>query len=283
MGCSGSLLPSGRQSQEETRQGPPKLRFSVTDVFGWEQLEADYGSFRDVLAQVVGIEVDLVPVNNLVAAAPALLENQLDLVLAGPSEYVILRARAQAVPVVAVTRPGYFTVVCVQAGSGITTLEQLKGKRVGMRAEGAGASHLGTTQLLMEVGLDPKTDFETVMVGDQGVERLLAGEIDAWGDAIARWQRLTAQANVSTQQLPIIARGQPLPNDIFVANSHLSPAFINHLQSLMLEHQRSLMQAILRAPANAKYQDSTMVIGQDADYNQMRDLYEAIGQASLIQ
>ena len=283
LGSSCSLPPTRLSSSNLDPQWPKKLRFSVTDVFGLEQLQADYGPFTKALEQVLEIPVELIPVNNLVAAAPALLANQLDLVLAGPSEYLILKARAKAVPVVAVTRPGYFTVVSVSAGSGITNLKQLKGKRVGMRAQGAGASHLGTTQLLIEAGLDPKADFATVMVGDRGVELLLSGEIDAWGDAVSRWQRFTDQAQVSEKTLPIIARGQPLPSDIFVGNSHLSDSFIAHLQTVMIENQALLLEAILKAPANEKYQESEMVLGKDTDYDQIRELYKAIGQESLIQ
>ena len=283
LGSSCSLLPTRLSSSNLDPQWPKKLRFSVTDVFGLEQLQADYGRFTQALEQVLEMPVELIPVNNLVAAAPALLANQLDLVLAGPSEYLILKARAKAVPVVAVTRPGYFTVVSVSADSGITNLKQLKGKRIGMRAQGAGASHLGTTQLLIEAGLDPRSDFETVMVGDRGVELLLSGEIDAWGDAVARWQRFTDQAQVTEKTLPIIARGQPLPSDIFVGNSHLSASFIAHLQTVMIENQAVLLEAIVEAPANAKYKESEMVLGEDTDYDQIRELYKAIGQESLIE
>ena len=282
LGSSCSSLPTRLSSSNLDPQWPKALRFSVTDVFGLEELKADYGVFTQALEQVLEVPVKLIAVNNLVAAAPALLANQLDLVLAGPSEYLILKARAKAVPVIAVTRPGYFTVVSVLADSGITNLKQLRGKRIGMRAEGAGASHLGTTQLLIEAGLDPKTDFETVMVGDRGVELMLSGEIDAWGDAVARWQRFTDQAQVSEETLAIIARGQPLPSDIFVGNSHLSASFVAHLQTVMLENQALLLEAMLKSPANAKYKDSEMVLGKDADYNQMRELYKAIGQESLI-
>ena len=282
-GCVGAQRQPRPFTSVSTSQWPQVLRASVTDVFGSAQLEQDYGAFRTALSELLTLEVKLVPVNNLVEAAPALLANKLDLVLAGPSEYLILRARAQAVPVVAITRLGYFTVICVRSDSGITTLQQLRGKRIGMRAEGAGASHLGTTKLLIEAGLDPQTDFETVMVGDQGVQQLLQGKIDAWGDAISRWQRLTTQAHVSDQELPIIAQGPPLPNDIFVANTNLPASFIQHLQTVMVKHQGTLVQAIAIAPANVKYQHSQLVIGQDTDYDAMRALYREIGQESLIQ
>ena len=281
--CRGSIRQWNRNVYSWRKYGPKKLRFTVTDVFGLEQLEQDYGAFCQALSEVLGIEIEISPVNNLVEAALAFLSNNLDLALAGPSEYLILRARARAVPLFALTRPNYYTVVSVRSDSGITNLVQLKGKKIGLRSEASTASHLGTTKLLMDVGLEPKVDFITVMVGDRGVEMLMTGEIDAWGDAVARWRRFVAQAGLSEQELPIIARGEPLPNDIFVANPNLHAQFIDQMRSLMLDNEEKLMEAILKGPANDKYKDSKMVVGNDTDYDVIRQLYQAIGQEEFVQ
>ncbi len=281
--CRVGIRQSNRNVSSWRKNAPEKLRFTVTDVFGLEQLEKDYGAFCQALGEILGIKMECFPVNNFVEAAPAFLYNRLDLALAGPSEYLILRAKAQAVPVVALTRPNYYTVVSVRSDSGITNLAQLKGKRIGIRSQGSTASHLSMMKMLIDVGLEPKVDFTTVIVGDRGVEMLMSGKIDAWGEGIPRWRRFMAKAGLSKQELAIVAQGEPLPNDIFVANPNLHPQFINQMRSLMLDNEEKLITAILQAPANDKYQNSKMVAGNDADYHMIRQLYQAIGQQEFVQ
>jgi phosphonate transport system substrate-binding protein len=264
------------------KDSPPKLSFTVTDVFGLEQLEENYGEFRLALAEVLGIEVVFFPVNNFIEAAPAFLANKLDFALAGPSEYIILRSRAQGVPVIALTRPHYYTIVSVRANSGITSLKQLKGKTIGMRSQGSTSSHLGMSQLLSDVGLEPQVDFKPVIVGDRGLEMLMEEKIDAWAEGSTRWRRFVAKEGLSERELAVIAQGKPLPNDIFVANANLGPQWIEKMRSLMLKNEQKLMRAILKAPANDKYQKSKLVPAHDRDYDVIRKFYKTIGQEEFI-
>ncbi|MEO0355351.1 MAG: PhnD/SsuA/transferrin family substrate-binding protein, partial [Cyanobacteria bacterium P01_A01_bin.3] len=74
-------------------EGPDTLRFAVTDVVGLEELQRDFGPFKAALEDVTGKPVEFFPVADRAAAAVALQTDAVDVVLAGPAEYVVLRAR----------------------------------------------------------------------------------------------------------------------------------------------------------------------------------------------
>ena len=215
---------------------PEKLRFAVTDVSGLEELEQNYGKFKDSLQEVLNTDIEFYPVVNYTAATPALLQNQVDLVLAGPSEYVIIHSRAKAIPVIALTRLRYRSIIAVRADSGIESLAQLKGKTIAVSNLASTASHLGSMQLLIEAGLNPQSDLKVVVLDDkthgkQGLEALEKGEVDAWGVVIYRYEKYLQERGLSPKDFPALAKGKLLPNDVFIANSQLPTQFIETMRT----------------------------------------------------
>lgn len=280
--CGTATSQSLNNSSNSISNLPDQLRFTVTDVNSLETLESEFGAFRQALAEVLGTKIEFVLVENFVAAAPAMVSNQLDIALAGPSEYIILNARAKAVPLIGITRPDYRTAISVKADSGITSLEQLKGKKIGVKTEGSTAGHLGTTKLLMEVGLNPKSDFKSIMIDDRGAQALNHGEIDAWGDSYYRRRRFLRAAGFSETDFPMIAEGPRLPNDILVANPNFNANTLNKIRDRILQNQEKLLEAILISPANQKYKKGKIVVANDADYEMIREVYRAIGQGDFL-
>lgn len=252
-----------------------KIRFGITDGNTLEKLKADYDLFRVALAAALEMEVDFFPLKNQVSAAIALKEGQVDLVLTGPSEYVIARSRTNAVPVVGITRPNYYSIIAVAANSEIKTVADLRGKTIAMSDVGSTSGHLGPTQMLIEAGLDPKTDVKIQMLGDEGsVAALQNGKVDAWGGSTSNYQE-TLQ-----DKFPKIAQSSLLPGDVFVAGSSLEPATVEFIRSRMIQHQNKLIPAI--SARKSKYRGSTLKVVQDSDYDLIRKAYQAIGQDDFI-
>jgi phosphonate transport system substrate-binding protein len=106
------------------------LKFGVTDITGLESLQTEYGEFAAALTEVTGKEVEFFPVNSRTAAVEAMAGGNVDFILTGPAEYIVFRARAKAVPVVAWQRLDYFTQIVTTNDSGIGTIDDLKGKRI---------------------------------------------------------------------------------------------------------------------------------------------------------
>lgn len=262
-------------------QEPEKLRFTVTDIQGLELLQSEYETFRATFAQVLQKTVEFVPVESYTAAAIAFQRGQVDVGLSGPSEYVIIHARTKATPLIGITRPKYYSVICTSANTGIRSLIGLKDRAIAMKSIGSTSGHLGPTHLLTQAGLDPKTDFNVVMLGSEGLQALRNGEVDAWGGGVEDYENFLKDANLSEDTMPLLASGPPLPNDVFVVSSQLNSGFVATLGDRMVRNQDVLLQSLV-AVDNGKYREAELVPQNDADYDMVREAYQAIGQDDFI-
>ncbi|MGC9528607.1 MAG: phosphate/phosphite/phosphonate ABC transporter substrate-binding protein [Limnospira sp.] len=257
-----------------------KLRLTVTDVPEPERLLRDYETFRQELEAVLGIPVEFVPVNNQIEAASALRLNQVDMALAGPSEYVVINARTNARPLIGITRPNYYSVIATKTGQNIESLEDLKGKTIALSDVGSTSGHLGPTKLLIDAGLDPQTDVKQLMLGDEGnIEAIATGAVAAWGGSAVDYSTFLN----SEEEFPIIAETPPLPSDIFMVNSQLDSRTVAALRDRMVENQERLIAALVEGESTQKYKGSELFEAQDSDYDLIRQVYEAIGEGELIE
>jgi phosphonate transport system substrate-binding protein len=280
--CSTTVNQSNRTSSNLAINEPETLEFAVTDVQGAEDLQQNYQTFGTVLGKVLEKKIELFPVDNYIAAAVALQSGQLKLALTGPSEYVIMRARTNAVPIIAITRPDYHSLILVRANSKIKSAAQLKGKTIAMWEIGATGGHLGAIKILLDAGLNPQSDFKTSMLGKKGLQALKKDQVDALAIGMNRYKDLLKIDGLSTNNFRIIATGQPLPSDLLVASSSLPNTLVENIRARLVENQDKLIEAILVGKANDKYQGAKLVPANDSDYNMIREVYKAIGQGNVF-
>lgn len=251
----------------------PPLRFAVTDIREREELETLYGDFRGALEEVLETPIEFVLISSYTAPAVALKSGEVDLAFTGPSEYVVIRSRTNAVPMIALTRPGYYSLIAVPKDSPIKTVADLKGKTMAMKSLGSTSGHLGPTKILISAGLEPKTDLEIKMLGEEGaIAALKNGEVDAWGgSAIIYKKELQDDAN----SFPILIEGPPLPNDVFVAGSTLTSEMVAEIRDRIDANKEKLVQIIARS--EKRFAKSEFVSVKDEDYDPIRDAYKALG------
>lgn len=269
-------------SQTEAASIPEKLRFTVTEVHKIEELERDYGALRTALAEVLGKKIEFVTVESYTAAAAALQLDRIDLVLTGPSEYVVIRARTNASPVIAITRPNYRTVIAINKKSKIKSVAELKGKKVALWEVGSTSGYLGPTKLLIDAGLDPKSDLKIMLMGSKGLPALKNGEIEAWGGSEIKYEKFLQDNGLSETDLPPLVRGPILPSDLFVVSSKFDRGLIAEISNKMITNQDKLLQSLLSVQ-EGKYKGSQLVPALDSDYEMIREVYKAIGQGSFVQ
>lgn len=282
-GCSAARYNTNGSREKTAVMRPEKLRFAVTDVKGLEELQLYYDPFRETLEEVLKIKIEFYPVENYFEAAAVLKVAKLDIAWAGPSEYVVIRSRTNAVPLVTISRPGYYTVIAVARDSGIKSLADLKGKTIDIRNLGASASHLGTLKLLIDAGLDPRLDFYTVMSGDDSIEGLQRGEIDAWGSSAYRYKAALKQIGASESDYPLIAQGPMLPGDILVVGSHIDPELVAEIRTRILLNEEKLLASIVSVKGFDKFKNAKIIAANDSDYDMIREVYQAMGQGNFIQ
>jgi phosphonate transport system substrate-binding protein len=266
------------------RPPPPAadtLRLAITDLQGLEELQRDFGAFQQKLSEVSGYDIDFFPVPSRTAAAEALKAKKVDFVLTGPAEYIVIRKRTNAYPVVAFGRPDYFGAIIVMAESGITSPQQLKGKKVAFSDIGSTSGHLAPMQLLADYGIDPRTEVEAIQTSRNIMhEALKRGDVAAIGYNYRSWVNGARNKDKSVEPgaFRVIARGPDLPNDILVAGAHVDHAVADKLKKAIVDNSPALVAAITKAEENDKYIGMKFVANvQDEDYTYVRKAYATIG------
>jgi len=270
-----ALIAPAHAQKEEMRE----LRFAVTDVVGLETLQREWGPFQKALESRSGLKIAFFAVSNRTAAAEALRAKRLDLVFTGPAEYVVMRARTDAVPVIALQRVDYYPNVVVRADSGITDVTGLKGKKVAFGPIGSTSRHLGPMQLLADLGLNPRSDIQATHVNPNvGLEALKRGDIAAMGMNYTDYQKLR-ERDPATPYF-VLARGRDLPLDLILAGSHVDKAVVEKVRKGIADNAPEMSKAILAGEGeNVKFKDMTWVPSiRDEDYNYVRKMYGTIGQ-----
>lgn len=282
--CSATSRNSTKTEKPAIANWPDTLRFAITDADGEEELNRDYQTFRRTLEEILACTIEFFPVASTVAAAPAMLTGDLDLAWAGPLEYLVLQARAKAIPLVSLQRPHFRTSISVRGDRGFKTVADLKGKTIEINEVGSTGSHLGTVKLLLEAGLDPNTDVKFITSGENTMSGLVSGEIDALGRPEHRYQAMLQDEGLTAENYPAIAIGEPIPGDVFVINSQFDLPVVEEMRSRILANNEKLMAAIWSVEElKVRFQDAFFEPVNASKYEEIREILRAIGQENLVQ
>lgn len=253
------------------------LRFGVTDIEGMEAMQQEFGAFETALETAIGHDVELYAVSSRTSAVEAINQGQVDLILTGPAEYVVMKELSQPVIVAGWQRPNYYSQIVVLADGPIKSVQDLRGQRVTFGSIGSTSQHLGPAQVLADLGLNLDTDYRGEIIGrNVAVEALIRGDVQAVGMNESHLKSIR-EAFPDTA-FTVIARGRDLPNDILVARKDLDPDLIAAVRNAFAEQGDALMAAVLQGDDNQKYNGGFFFTDiDDTDYDYVRAMYATIG------
>lgn len=259
------------------------IRLAVTDLVGLEELQREFGGFRDTLSELTGHEIEFLPVTNRTAAAEALRFEKVDFVLTGPAEYIVMRKRSDARLVVGFSRPDYFPVLITLAERGFVVPNDLKGEKIALGSVGSTSKHLGPIQILADYGLTPLNDVEVIHTKiPVAWEALKRGDVAAAGmnhlNFLALRDKEAADGGLPPGAFRVVGRGPDLPNDVLMAGKHVDDAVVEAMRKAFTEHSDALVSAILTGDDNQKYAGMKFLTAiEDKDYDYVRRMYATVG------
>ena len=256
------------------------INFAVTELEGLEQLQTEFGAFRDKLNEKTGLNIKFYPVPNRTAAVEAMKNKKIDLVLTGPAEYVIFKSMTDAKTLVGFSRPDYFGDIVVMADGPIQDLKQLKNKKVAMGGVGSTSKHLAPMQMMKDAGLNPLRDIKpfhtTIKVGWEALKR---GDVAAFATTNDKLLKLRAkEKQFQPGAFRVIARSRDLPNDIVLYRKGLDKNTVKKIKTALTNHSDEMISAILTGEDNKKYTGMKFLPNtKDSDYDYVRSMYKTIG------
>jgi phosphonate transport system substrate-binding protein len=256
------------------------LRLAVSDISGLDDLRRAMGPFATALATATGLDIELVGIADRTAALDAMAGGRLDLVLTGVVEYVVLRARLGAEPLVAWDRPGYGATLVVPDVSPYATLADLSGRRISFGRRGSASQHLGPMLLLADAGLAAQRDYAAVFMDlAAGVDAMFRGDLAAVGMNHTNLAKFRQRSWV--RRYRALSDGIPL-HDVLVAAPGVTADVRRKVRSAFVDHTAPLRTAIFSTADNRKFAGTTFrATITDGDYDVVRRMYAAAGATDL--
>ncbi|WP_128983905.1 phosphate/phosphite/phosphonate ABC transporter substrate-binding protein, partial [Halarcobacter ebronensis] len=118
----------------DSAKWPEKLTFGVIPVAGSTSMKENFGPLTKYLEDSLGIKVEMKLAGDYTGIITGMAHNHIDFAYLGPKSYVEAARRANAEALVVEVDgesglPGYRGTIITKKGSGLKTLEDIKGKK----------------------------------------------------------------------------------------------------------------------------------------------------------
>jgi phosphonate transport system substrate-binding protein len=170
------------------------------------------------------------------ALADCLIEGIVDVGWFSPLAYVTARYKADITPIAtpvvngAASYRGYIITV---PGSGISSIKDLKGKKLAFVDPKSASGYAYPRMLLKKAGIDPDRDLsEKVFLGTHSrvVEAVLQGPVDA-GATYSEALDDAKKRGLAVEKLKILAETDPIPKDCIAARPDIEKSVVDSLKS----------------------------------------------------
>ena len=276
-----SLLTACAPDRELDERGDPvTLRIADTGLEGMEELQRHFGPFRDAMEDMLGRPVEFEPVSDRTIATHSMEAGDVDIVLAGPTEYLFIRSRNQDVrPVAGIERGEYYSVFVTRRDAGIESLQDLAGRDVALKARGSTSGYVTPMGMLMDAGFDDPYDAMNILDIDADEPRyqsLIAGDIDAFAGGIRDWRWFEERGHDGDHV--VLAQSDPLPADVFIVRGGLSDELVEEIRAAMLAHGDQIIDALVAGGGQmTKFRGARVIEADDSYFDGFRQVHQRLG------
>jgi phosphonate transport system substrate-binding protein len=209
----------------------PPLRCAVGPLLPTvEETHRLWRPFFAHMAEAVGQPLEFSVTPDWASIALALATNQIDLAWMGPWSYLLAKERAGAEALAVVTyqgKPTYQAVILARQALKIGQFpEDAKGLSIAFADAGSTSGWLIPHYWFRQHGIDPATYFR-YQDGNTHAANTLAvanGKVDLATDDDRGLAAMVAAGRLRPDQLRVVWRSDPLPNDALAVRSGLDPA-----------------------------------------------------------
>lgn len=256
-----------------------EVRLAVNPRLSATEMAAMFAPLVEYLGRATGEKVTLVIPRDFQAFRTAVAAGEVDLGYANPLQYVQLR-RDAAVDLLAIASEvevgtRFRGVIVARRDSGITSVAQLRGKRVIFVDRDSAAAYIFPVKLLRKAGLDPDRDM-TVLPFAKKHDNVMLAVFNRAADAGAIREPDLARLKdkVDLEQIRVVAFTDTMPNWPVFATGRLGAAVRQKLKDalLRLAPGGGESDAVLRAAGLNGF-----AAAADRDFDALREAARAVG------
>lgn len=257
-----------------TSDTPEVLRISAIPDENPNELLRIYTPFAEYLAKELRMKVQFTPVVDYAATVEGLAAKKLDLVWYGgfTSVQAVRRTNGTARRLVLREEDAQFKSVFVaRPGSGIKSLEDLKGKTFAFGSVSSTSGSLMPRYFLLQARINPERDMKQVAYSgahDATALWVESGKVDAGALNFLVWDKLVQQKKVDLAKVNVFAVTPPYVDYVWTARGDLDPGVQDKITAafLKLEYTNPEHRTLLDLHRTKKY-----IRANDADWKSVED------------
>jgi phosphate/phosphite/phosphonate ABC transporter binding protein len=223
--------------QPDVRSGwPSKLVFGVTPYYTPHHLRSEQGRLAQYLGERVGLATEYRVTKSYADLSRQITANLVHVADLAPLNYV--RAKTENPELIVLATPitagsaSYNAVIVTHEDTGITSVEQLRGRHFGFVDRRSASGFLYPTAYLLALGHQPERFFSSMeFTGshDELFKMVISGEVAA-GATFARNKEMMA-----AEKMRVLAVTGRIPQNAFCANPKLPTALVEELRKALLD------------------------------------------------
>lgn len=194
---------------------PGVLRVTAIPDESPTELARKFAPLGAYLQSQLGLRVEWTPVTDYAAAVETMVHRKIDLAWFGGFTFVQANVRSggKMIPLVQREEDERFrSVFITDAKSGITKLEDLKGRTLSFGSASSTSGHLMPRSFLLAAKVNPDTDLKRVSFSgahDATIAAVASGKVDAGALNISVWEKFVADKRVDTSLVKVFHTTAP--------------------------------------------------------------------------
>ncbi len=194
---------------------PGVLRVTAIPDESPTELARKFAPLGAYLESKLGMKVEWTPVTDYAAAVETLVNRKVDLAWLGGFTFVQanVRSNGKVIPLVQREEDERFrSVFITDAKSGITKLEDLKGKTLSFGSASSTSGHLMPRSFLLAAKINPDVDLKRVSFSgahDATIAAVASGKVDVGALNISVWEKFVAEKKVDPAQTKVFFTTPP--------------------------------------------------------------------------
>jgi phosphonate transport system substrate-binding protein len=192
--------------------------------------KADYLPIFNAVNRLTGLHFDIKVGQSYAAVVEGMANHLADIAFFGPVTFLQARARGGAELLAVAVEKGqsvYYSGIFVKAGSPVTSLVELKGRRVAFGDVNSTSSFAYPVAMLLAARVDPARDLGAVLITGSHANSLKAlreGHADAAAASFDSYEKAVGQGVIKPEEIRVLAKSDPIPYPPLAMHPKLPPA-----------------------------------------------------------